>query len=83
MDKNVLLFTRANGTAIFINPDKVLFVQPLRSAEYPNTASQIFFSASDFVSLRDSFDEVIAKFDEVIAKIDPIPSLQWSGEIGS
>jgi len=75
MDNDMLHFTRANGTPIFVNPDKVLFVQPFRSAEAPNTASQIFFSSSDFVSLRDTFDEVIAK-------IDPTTLKHESGEIG-
>jgi hypothetical protein len=71
----MLHFTRSNGTPVFVNGDKVLFVQPFRSAESPNTASQIYFSAEDFISLKDTYDEVIAK-------IDPTTSKPATGEIG-
>lgn len=72
----MILLTRANGVPVLVNPDKVLFVQPFRSAEAPQTASQIYFTASDCVSLRDTFDEVIAK-------LAPSLSKSKSGEIGA
>jgi len=70
------LLTRANGIQVMVNADKVLFAQPFRSTEQPQANSQIYFSSSDYISLRDTFDEVISR-------LAPTVLSSKSGEIGA